>query len=392
MRRLLAIVITIGAFLVPSTALAANPPTQADREFMIQGLVYGSQKIEATGKLAILSGSNLVASVGCNTIGGSVTVDGDHVTVDGALTMTEMACPGVNGDTEAALVKILSLGSFTISDGGWFAEGGAILAVELPGANPGGPDQTPPDGTGVVEPSGAPVPLASCPPDQGTGSGSGGSVGSGGGSTGSGGGSNGSAGGSTGSAGSVGGSTGSGTTTGSTGAGGSDVTGSGSAPAATAVTVPAETPASAPGGGPGSGPDATSIDVPPASPIEVPPATPGTVPAPIGSVVAVPLPPIDGSPVPVDPGIEPVGPGVVPVPGATLPADCYAVPADALNAGGVPPAGAQSGSGVASDLVERTGAFDTATWPLLAIALVLLMAVVGIVGRAILGRSDLTRP
>lgn len=357
MRRLLAISLSVAALLAPSAALAANPASTAatppgarDREFVIQGLVLGQQKIEASGKLAILAGS-LVASVGCNSIGGKVSLDGDTVTIDTPLVMTEMACPGLDGDTEATLIKILSLGRFTITDGGWFADGGAILAEELPTAQPG-PDQTPPDYPGGVEPSGVPVPLESCPPNQATGSGSGSVSGSG----------SGSGGGSVSSGGTV---TDGGPATGG-GAGGSDGSaGSGGEP----------------GSEPGSGPDA--------SPVDVPPATPIVEPVPVESGATVPEPPVEISPLPVDPGIVPIVPGIAPVPVplpemSAEPGDCYAVPADALN-GIAAPGEAQTGSGTAADLATRAAAVDTATWPLLAVLFVAGMAIVGMAGRWMLG-------
>jgi hypothetical protein len=114
------------------------------------------------------------------------------------------------------------------------------------------------------------------------------------------------------------------------------------------------------------------------------------------------------SPLPVDTGIVPIDPGIAPVPvplpeRSAEPGDCYAVPADALN-GIAAPGEAEVGSGTAADLATRAGALDTATWPLLALLLVAVMAIVGILGRSMLGArradtatapgasADVTRP
>ncbi|HET7028187.1 MAG TPA: META domain-containing protein [Candidatus Limnocylindrales bacterium] len=174
----LTLVLAAGALAAPVSVVASSPPSADDRAFEIQGLVLGHQKIDADGKLSIQNGTNLVASVGCNTIGGSVTVAGDSVTIDGPLLMTEMACPGVDAGTEDALVKVLGLGPFQVSSSAWVGVGGEILVVELPGGGPAVPPDRP---TGTTP--GGPEPLPSCPPGAVDG---GGTTGSGGGSSGSG--------------------------------------------------------------------------------------------------------------------------------------------------------------------------------------------------------------
>jgi heat shock protein HslJ len=245
MRSLPLVLLTVGALLAPATALAGGgATTPPSRFFVITGLALGDKRIEASGKISI-DGGQLIASVGCNMIGGKVTLDGDTLTIPEPLAMTEMACLGVNGDTEAMLIKILQAGPFTIGNGAWTANDAAIFVEELP-AGPGpGASISPPD-DGVVssspEPGGGrpavscpPIPLATngtfpvdVPPDAGSGGGTGGSAG-----------------------GSTGSSDGS--------------TGSGSAPAATAVDLPLATA--------GDGPAATAVAEPGATPANEPGST-----------------------------------------------------------------------------------------------------------------------
>ena len=185
--------LTVATLLLPAAALAA-PVVPATRIFEIRALVLGPTRLEVSGKLW-LDGATVGASVGCNSIGAKVTVDGDVVSIVGPATMTEMACPGAAGNAEAMLLKILELGRFTIGDGKWSADGGAIEVIE---ASAPDPNQLPPDGTttdpnGVVcsntLPGGGPTGGTgvddATPPDAGSGSGSG-SGGSSGGSTGGG--------------------------------------------------------------------------------------------------------------------------------------------------------------------------------------------------------------
>jgi hypothetical protein len=146
MRSLSLTLLAVAALLTPTIAMAATPaapPAATARYFEIRGLIYGGRKVEVGGKMAV-EGSKLMASAGCNMIGGEVRVDGDSVTIVGPTFMTEMACPGTNGDAEAVLIKILALGTFKITDGGWLAEGGEIITVEIPASVPG-PVGSPPD-------------------------------------------------------------------------------------------------------------------------------------------------------------------------------------------------------------------------------------------------------
>jgi hypothetical protein len=54
----------------------------------------------------VIDGDRLSASVGCNTLGGGVLVDGDSLTLDGPLISTMMYCEGLM-DAEAALATVL---------------------------------------------------------------------------------------------------------------------------------------------------------------------------------------------------------------------------------------------------------------------------------------------
>jgi heat shock protein HslJ len=164
---------TLAAPAAPTGVATAAPPAPSAgaraRYFEIRGLVLGNLRLEVSGKLSI-DGNQLSASAGCNLIGGAVIVDGDTVTIVGPTYMTEMACPGTNGDAEAMLIKILALATFKITATAWIADGGQIVTEEIPMANPG-PNATRPDepiSTGVPTivdpaPSGQPA-NESCPP------------------------------------------------------------------------------------------------------------------------------------------------------------------------------------------------------------------------------------
>ncbi|MBI3750780.1 MAG: META domain-containing protein [Chloroflexi bacterium] len=163
MRTLPLVLLAVAALVAPTAALAGGSPTPTYRAFVITGMVLGDQKAEATGKLSI-DGSQLSASVGCNLIGGKVSVDGNTVTISEPLAMTEMACPGTSGDLEAMLIKILQRGPFTISSGAWSGDGAQLLVEELSVGNPG-PNATAPDDPVSSSPGAVIVdPYASCPP------------------------------------------------------------------------------------------------------------------------------------------------------------------------------------------------------------------------------------
>jgi len=172
MRSLSLTLLAVAALLAPSAALAATPVAPAaatTRSFEIRALALGDMKLEVSGKLGI-EGTQLMASAGCNAIGGTVSVDGDTVTIVGPMFMTEMACPGSDGDAEAMLIKILNLGIFKITDAAWIADGGQILTVEIPGSVPG-PAGSPPDEpitsgpiATIVDPAPSGLPAGTCPP------------------------------------------------------------------------------------------------------------------------------------------------------------------------------------------------------------------------------------
>jgi hypothetical protein len=191
MRPLLLVLFAVVALVAPSAALAAGATGPTARYFLITGMVLGDQKADAEGKLS-LDGSQLTASVGCNTIGGTASLDGDMVTISGPLAMTEMGCPSSLGDVEAMLIKVLQHGPFAIGAGAWTGDGASLVVEELPAGVPG-PKATAPEDP-VSSSPGAVItdPSASCPPlpsglngttpvDGGPGSagGSGGSTGSG---------------------------------------------------------------------------------------------------------------------------------------------------------------------------------------------------------------------
>lgn len=256
MRSLPLTLLAAAMLLSPAAALAAPaaPAAAPARYFVIQGLVLGDTKVETIGKVSI-DGGQLSASVGCNMIGGPAALDGDTVTILGPLSMTEMGCPDPVAKAEDTLVKLLALGTFKITDGGWVADGGQILATEIPVGNPG-PAATSPDGTVSSTPGTEPVPTGpfqSCPPtmiDSGTNSSSGVDSGpvSGGGSGGG--------------------------TTGSGGSSGSS--GTGTATAGPAGDKPGGVPGTEPGASPVNEPGATgAVEPPPPAPVPV--ATAGAV-------------------------------------------------------------------------------------------------------------------
>jgi heat shock protein HslJ len=352
MRSLSLTLFAVAALLTPTVAMAASPvapPAATARYFEIRGLVYGDTKLEVGGKIAV-EGSKLMASAGCNMIGGEVRLDGDSVTIVGPTFMTEMACPGTNGDAEALLIKILALGTFKITDAGWIADGGEIVTVEIPASIPG-PAGSPPDEPVTSDPNGTIVdpgpggPTATCPPipaDYGTNPvdsapAGGPTIGGGSGSSGS-------------------GSAGTGTATPVTVTVEPDTT-SGSEPGATAGSEPAGTPETEPA--------ATAIDLP----LET------------GSVdPQPPAPPNPGETVPLgqiepDPSLDPGSIGKDPNVGKLLFDPCYGV---SLGAGQVE-AGLQAAPKAAA--FDATAARDAAV---ASPGLVLAMAF-GIIGLVLAG-------
>lgn len=88
---------------MPSVIAPEYPP------FMIQ--IDGTNYDVASGYV-VIDGDRLSASVGCNTLGGGVLVDGDSLTLDGPLISTMMYCEGLM-DAEAALATVLQGGDLT---------------------------------------------------------------------------------------------------------------------------------------------------------------------------------------------------------------------------------------------------------------------------------------
>lgn len=82
---------------IPDVMAPEYPP------FMIQ--INGTNYDVASGYV-IIDGDQLSASVGCNTLGGGVLVDGDTLTLDGPPISTMMYCEGLM-DAEAALATVL---------------------------------------------------------------------------------------------------------------------------------------------------------------------------------------------------------------------------------------------------------------------------------------------
>ena len=82
---------------IPEVIAPEYPP------FMIQ---IDGTNYDVTGGYVVIDGDQLSASVGCNTLGRGVLVDGDSLTLDGPLISTMMYCEGLM-DAEAALATVL---------------------------------------------------------------------------------------------------------------------------------------------------------------------------------------------------------------------------------------------------------------------------------------------
>lgn len=82
---------------IPDVVAPQYPP------FMIQ--IDGTNYDVASGYV-VIDGDRLSASVGCNTLGAGVLVDGDTLTLDGPLISTMMYCEGLM-DAETALATVL---------------------------------------------------------------------------------------------------------------------------------------------------------------------------------------------------------------------------------------------------------------------------------------------
>ena len=179
-RSLPLLAVALASLILPAATFAADPPV--NRAWQITALVVDGVRTKVEGKLWI-QGTNLGASAGCNSIGAQVSVDGNVLTIVGPTSMTEMACPGVDGQAESILLKILAGGKLTIEAGKWVGNVGEIEVTEVPVApvDPGVPPDQPvtnePGCVNVVVPDGAPAGGtdggAPVPGDTGSGSGSG---------------------------------------------------------------------------------------------------------------------------------------------------------------------------------------------------------------------------
>jgi heat shock protein HslJ len=142
---LLLLTLALGALAAPAVALADVPTG----DWQITGLVLGGQKIAATGKLSL--GSQVGATVGCNSIGGPFTIDGNTITV-GSLASTLVGCPADIGQAEDALTKILGAGPITIAADKWTSAAGEIDLVAASGGGSSGggvPECIPPVAPGA---------------------------------------------------------------------------------------------------------------------------------------------------------------------------------------------------------------------------------------------------
>ena len=109
---------------IPDVVAPEYPP------FMIQ--IDGTNYDVASGYV-VIDGDRLSASVGCNTLGGGVLVDGDTLTLDGPLISTMMYCDGLM-DAEAALATVLQGENLTwVSPFELRSDAGAVIFASLCG-------------------------------------------------------------------------------------------------------------------------------------------------------------------------------------------------------------------------------------------------------------------
>ena len=88
---------------------------------------------DVTGGYVVIDGDRISASVGCNTLGGGVLVNGDTLTLDGPLISTMMYCEGLM-DAEAALATVLQGENLTwVSPFELRSDAGAVIFVALCG-------------------------------------------------------------------------------------------------------------------------------------------------------------------------------------------------------------------------------------------------------------------
>jgi hypothetical protein len=109
---------------IPDVVAPEYPP------FMIQ---IDGTNYNVTSGYVVIDGDQLSASVGCNTLGGGVLVDGDSLTLDGPLISTMMYCEGLM-DAEAALATVLQGENLTwVSPFELRSDAGAVIFAALCG-------------------------------------------------------------------------------------------------------------------------------------------------------------------------------------------------------------------------------------------------------------------
>lgn len=84
-----------------------NPAVDAPVGPPIETISVNGTTHEVGGGYLFIENGHLHASVGCNVIGGAVTIDGDRITVLDGLMSTMMYCEAL-ADAEAALMTVLS--------------------------------------------------------------------------------------------------------------------------------------------------------------------------------------------------------------------------------------------------------------------------------------------
>jgi heat shock protein HslJ len=109
---------------IPGGVAPQDPPFTIE----IDGMRY-----DVVGGYVVIDGDQLSASVGCNTLGARVTVDGDTLRLDGPLISTMMYCEGLM-DAETALTTVLQGENLTwVTPFELRSESGAVIFAVLCG-------------------------------------------------------------------------------------------------------------------------------------------------------------------------------------------------------------------------------------------------------------------
>ncbi|MGA0156315.1 MAG: META domain-containing protein [Candidatus Limnocylindrus sp.] len=109
---------------MPGGVAPQDPPFTIE----IDGMRY-----DVVGGHVVIDGDQLSASVGCNTLGAGVTVDGDTLRLDGPLISTMMYCEGLM-DAETALTTVLQGENLTwVTPFELRSESGAVIFAVLCG-------------------------------------------------------------------------------------------------------------------------------------------------------------------------------------------------------------------------------------------------------------------